>query len=182
MELYRNSLIEWPIEGGESRVERILWIAPNGTDVYTIDIDGRKAWPALRNASELRSDLEAKRARLLDIDPYASFMRAEEEIDPKHRAHRDKYWQMIQPLVEGSIPRIFIRFSHDSPVHILVQALGVRKGTLYEQLRRYWQRGQTKNALLPVFESCGWKNPNSDDGNYTQIRKNSEGKVSKKKL
>jgi putative transposase len=182
MELYKNSLIEWGGENGESRIERLLWIGPNGTDVYTIDIDDRKAWPALRNASEIRSDLETRSARILEVDPYSAVMRAEEEIRPKHQVHRDKYWQMIQPLVEDSIPRIFVRFSRESPIHILVQALGVRKGTIYEQLRRYWQRGQTKNALLPAFESCGWKTPVNDDADFAQVRKNNNGEVSKKKL
>lgn len=181
MELYKNSLIEWYGDAGESKVARVLWIAPNGTDAFTIDIDDRKAWPVLHNVSELRNDLQTKKARILDVDPYDFLTRAEEEIDPKHRAHRDKNWQMIQPLVEDSIPRIFIRFSRDSPIHILVQTLGVRKGTLYEQLRRYWQRGQTKNALLPVFEFCGWKTPPKDD-DCAQVRKNNQGKVSKKKL
>lgn len=182
MELYKNSLIEWCGDNGESHVERLLWIAPNGTDIFTIDIDDRKAWPALRNVSAIRSDLENQKARILEVDPYASVMRSEEEIDPKHRSQRDKYWQLLHPLVEASVPRIFVRFSHDSPIHILVQALGVRKGTIYEQLRRYWQRGQTKNALLPAFEACGWKAPVTDDPALARVRKNKDGQVSRNKL
>src|ERR1700674_179204 len=39
----------------------------------------------------------------------------------------------------------------------LVKGGGYTKSTVYRLLRRYFQRGQMKNALLPLYDNCGWR-------------------------
>jgi hypothetical protein len=180
MEFFINLLIEWSSDNGPSRVERVLWIAPEGTCLYMIDIHDSKAWPVYRRTDDLTTDLTTKAARVLDSDPYASLIRPENQINPKHRAHRDKYWQLIEPLV-NAVPQTFQRFGKNSLVHKIVKRCK-RKGTAYEQLRRYWQRGQTKNALLPMFERCGWRAPGKDEKNQHRVRTTKEGVVPTTKL
>lgn len=179
MEYFINLLIEWSSDNGPSRVERVLWIAPEGTCLYTIDIQNAKAWPVYRRTEDITTDLTTKAARVLESDPYASLIRPENEINPKHRATRDKSWELIEQLV-AAVPRTFQRFGN-SLVHEVVKRCK-RKGTVYDQLRRYWQRGQTKNALLPMFERCGWRAPGKDENGQHRIRTTKNGSVSKTKL
>src|SRR6185503_13665967 len=100
MELYINTLIEWRTETTKRHVERVLWIKPDGTGMFTIDIFDPKAREIYRETSDINADLETKAACILEEDPYASLVRPEDEIDPKHRQLRDKYWDLIRPLVE----------------------------------------------------------------------------------
>jgi hypothetical protein len=179
MEYFINLLIEWSSDHGPSRVERVLWIAPEGTCLYTIDIQDAKAWPVYRRTEDLTTDLTTKAARVLESDPYASLIRPENEINPKHRATRDKSWELLEPLV-AAVPRTFQRFGN-SLVHEVVKRCK-RKGTVYDQLRRYWQRGQTKNALLPMFERCGWRAPGKDENGRHRVRTTKNGSIAKTKL
>ena len=180
MEYFINLLIEWPSHNGRTRVERVLWIAPEGTCLYTIDIHDAKAWPVYRRTDDLTADLTSKAARVLESDPYASLIRPEDEINPKHQSHRDKYWELIEPLV-AAVPQTFQRSRGNSLVHKVVKRCK-RKGTVYELLRRFWQRGQTKNALLPMFERCGWRAPDKDENGQHRVRITKNGSVSKTKL
>jgi hypothetical protein len=102
MELYKNTLIEWRTETTKRHVERVLWIKPDGIGMFTIDIFDPKAWSVCRNAADIEADLETKAACILEEDPYASLIRPEEEIDPKHRQLRDKYWELMRPLIEDA--------------------------------------------------------------------------------
>lgn len=180
MEFLINLLIEYTNNDGRSRIERVLWIAPEGDCLYTIDINAPRAWPIYRRTAELEAALTSKLAHVLETDPYASLMRPDHQIGAKHREHRDKYWALIQPLVEA-VPLTFQRYDRRSPVHRLGKSCK-RKGSVYEQLRRYWQRGQTKNALLPLYERCGWRAPEKDSNGQHRVRKTRTGVVPKTKL
>lgn len=180
MEFLINLLIEWTNSNGRARVERVLWIEPEGTCLYVIDINDVSAWPMYRRMDELTEALANKAALVLENDPYASLVRPDDGIKPKHRARRDEYWELIEPLI-GAVPLIFQRFGKNSLVHQLGKN-AKRKGTVYEQLRRYWQRGQTKNALLPLYERSGWRAPDKDSRGQHCVRKTRTGVVSKTKL
>lgn len=180
MEFLINLLIEYPNSCGRSPIERVLWVAPEGDCLYTIDINNPRAWPVYRRTAELEAALTSKAARVLETDPYASLIRPDDQIDAKYREQRDKRWALIQPLVEA-VPLTFQRYDRRSPVHRLGKSCK-RKGSVYEQLRRYWQRGQTKNALLPLYERCGWRAPEKDSNGRHAVRKTKKGVVPKTKL
>lgn len=180
MEYFINLLIEWTSSNKRARVERVLWIAPEADCLYTIEINNPRAWPIYRRTDELEIALAMKVARVLETDPFESLIRPEDQIDEKHRARRDKYWELIQPLVEA-VPLTFQRYGKNSLIHRLGKGCK-RKGSVYEQLRRYWQRGQTKNALLPLYERCGWRAPEKDSDGRHCVRKTNKNLVSKTKL
>lgn len=176
MSLYVNMLIEWVGETTPFPVERLLWIDPAGEDAITIDIEDERARPVRRKCADLEAALAACEARVLTSDPYGALSCPEQKIKPKHREHRDKSWRLIAPLVESDDHRIFNFGSRNSPVTTLAKRKGARKATLYALLRRYWQRGQTRNALLPQFDQCGWRDRNEDN------RKEGDGQQERKKL
>lgn len=181
MELVINSLIEQTGEASDGRVDRILRIDPARGTAVTIDIKDPKAWPLERRMADLLSGIERAELQLLSVDPYGCLIQPEDQIKAKHRKHRDKSWAIIAPLVESGDPRIFNYRSNNSPVHARARKKGKRKGAVYDLLRRYWQRGQIKNALLPLFFKCGWKNKVDEKGRK-KIRCRRDGKVAQKKV
>ncbi|MEP0915802.1 transposase family protein [Leptolyngbya sp. DQ-M1] len=156
MKLFINMLIEW--QGStELQIERILWIDSSGTDVATIDIISPKALPVFRKYKEIEAAIVAGELQVLEVDPYAALLRAEDDIPEKHRQRRDAAWEVIASLVEDSTGQIFYSRGRGALLIAHEEKTGWTKKTIYKFLRRYWQGGQTKNALLPLFDNCGGK-------------------------
>jgi hypothetical protein len=156
MKLFVNMLLEWQSET-ETRTERLLWIDPSGTDVVTIEILNPKALPVFQKHKDIEAAIASNQARVLEVDPYASLLRPEETIPEKHRRRRDEAWEVIVQLVEDTSGQIFFAHGRGTLLNALEKRTGRTKMTIYKYLRRYWQGGQTKNALLPLFDKCGAK-------------------------
>ncbi len=157
MELYKNMVYEWTSVKGPHAVERLLWLNQASDYVWTIRVYDAKAQPVRRSRAELEAALDACEARVLVRDPYAGLSRPDKDIPKKHLRNRDKAWNLIAPLVESGDTRIFHFYARNSPVTALVKSKGCDRTMVYRFLRRYWQRGQTRNALLPLFDRCGWR-------------------------
>ena len=155
MNLWVNMLLEWSKPSAESRIERILWIDQSGTDVVTIEIPDKTSLPTWQKSQELETEIASFKARILEVDPYATLLRPENTISQKCREFRERAWEVIAPLVETEL--IFDPNSRGSLIKATVERTGRTKATIYSYLRRYWQAGQTKNALLPQFNKRGGK-------------------------
>ncbi|MBD1842461.1 DDE-type integrase/transposase/recombinase [Cyanobacteria bacterium FACHB-63] len=149
-------LIEWQGRAGP-HIERALWIDSSGTDVATIDIISPNALPVFRKSVEIEAALTSGDAQVLEVDPYAVLLRPENDIADKHRQRRDAAWEVIAPLVEDTTGQIFYSHGRGALLNTHEEKTGWTKKTIYKFLRRYWQGGQTKNALLPLYDKCGGK-------------------------
>jgi hypothetical protein len=155
MNLYVNMLLEWYDEQAKAHIERILWIDPSRTDVATIEINDPKALPKWQKCKDLENVIGNQEARFLEVDPYAELLRPENTIPEHYRQHRDDAWDVIESIVKSENvfdPRVRGRLVEEA-----VKRSGCSKATIYSYLRRYWQGGQTKNALLPLFDKRGGK-------------------------
>lgn len=157
MSLLVNMLLEWQNIETEVLIERILWIDTSNTDVATIDISDVKALPKWRKSQELTTAIASNDIRILEVDPYSSLLRPESTISEIHRQHRDLAWEVIAPLLDNDPELIFNPRTRGPLVQDAVERTGRTKVTIYSYLRRYWQAGQTKNALLPLFDKRGGK-------------------------
>ena len=155
MKLFVNMIVEWLSDNETRRIDRLLWIDPSYTDVVTIELLNPKALPVFQKCKELEDALAALQARILEIDPYASLLQPEDIIPEKHRERRDRAWNVIAELVEDKDGRIFFSRGRGTLMNTWVEKTGCTKMTLYKYLRRYWQGGQTRNSLLPLFDKCG---------------------------
>lgn len=167
MLLEKNSLIEWlpaieveskPDKKHAVKVTRVLRFEADGA--WVIEIDAKKGMPYWVSQTEIEAALEAGTARILEIDLYDYLRRPENEILEKHRQKRDEHWALIQALVETetgqSNPAIFDSRCRGELIAAVAanQTYDARK-FIYNLLRRYWQRGQMINALLPDYDLCG---------------------------
>lgn len=177
MNLYVNMLLEWQNTNTEIYIERVLWIDPSGTDVVTIEISNSKALPKWQKSKELETAIASQEVRILKIDPYAGLLRPENTISENHYKRRNRAWEVIAPLVEGDIELIFNARDRGQLIEATVERTGCIKKTIYNYLRRYWQGGQTKNALLPLFDRCGAKGKERKVSNCKRGRPSKLSKV-----
>ena len=141
-------------------IERILYIDASGTDVATIDVDDRKAEPVWRKRDEIEADLEAKEAVLLQVDHCAPPPFSESDLNSKKYAKpkqkREKAMAVISFLFEGenAVRMLFPR----ERATLIAEASGrfkLYRKTVYRYVRRWWQGGQTPNAVLGRYYRSG---------------------------
>lgn len=147
-----NNLIHWE---QEDSTERILWIDNQNTVSFVIDIFAKGYSPILRNIDEVTDCLNTRRAVLLTEDPWA-IMIHDRELKEKDKKKRDKAWEIISFVInECGEPDIFNAHVRSKVVNKASEKFSISNRTVYEYLKRFWQRGKTINALLPDYYRCG---------------------------
>lgn len=69
--------------------------------------------------------------------------------------HGEKAWERLKPLLEKYEQELFEPSSRNRCVLDYAQGYGCSPVTLRKGLRRYWQRGQSKFALIPDYALSG---------------------------
>lgn len=151
--IFVNDLIQWVDSLGESRIDRILWIDTNYRIAYSIDINGKNSLPEVKNISEIEESIELSQAIKYEQDPWGKIV-VEEELPDSHKNIRDTAWQIISDVVIKE-PDIYERRGRGKLIAEILLISKLTKKIIYKHLRRYWQRGKTKSALLPDYQNCG---------------------------
>ena len=182
MTLLNNMLVEWKDADGNCHLERLLWVFPSGESVF-IPAMGPKAWPFVRSAGEVSSALDRGSVKVLEHVDYpadlkqAMELRSEDALTEMQRTCREKAWNAIRALVTDEKRRLFMGSERSGKlIRRWSQKTGVNRTTLYRYLRRYWQRGQTKNALQPDLRLCGGLGSRHTRGEVKLGRKPLDGK------
>ncbi|MDT7688480.1 MAG: hypothetical protein QOE46_1239 [Acidobacteriota bacterium] len=157
-----NTLIAWADETGgqEGRTERLLWMDAERFQVVTIDVYDQHAMPSLRTYSEIAQALAEGNAHVVSPEPpeFVALRRPENDIKALHKRRRDAAWESISELVAAGNVRFLLesKFRGQQIARVAAQK-GTPKKTIYAYLRRYWQAGQIRNALLPAYARSGGK-------------------------
>lgn len=155
--IFINDLIKWNEADGSEHIERVLWIDPDNMIAYMIDINTTKGFPFARNVKDIIADLIEGYAIKLSDDPHQRLIN-EDEISEKDLSIRDKAWMIIADIVDvANEPSIYKREERGTLVSKEVERHEVSYPTVYKYLRKYWQRGKNKNALLPDYYNSGGK-------------------------
>ncbi len=160
--LLRNDLLHYPQPS--ARTVRVLWIDPGQRHAYVYDVAARSAEVELVQLPALLADLRDGRASVLPADPYLMVV-SQEMLPPKYLQLRARAWDIIAPLVAQE-PGIYDARQRGQMIARATAEHQVSHPTIYRYLRRYWQRGQTPNALLPDYCNSGGKG---------KVRQSSEG-------
>ncbi len=149
--LSKNDLIEYLHP--RPRTVRILWLDVTQDVAYTYELDANAAMPERTSVRSLMSDLAQLDALRVEHDTYAAAP-GRTDLPAKHLALRDKAWQILNglPLEEEALYQPRVRgalITRQSVAH------GVSYPTVYRYLRRYWERGQHIDALLPDYCNSG---------------------------
>jgi putative transposase len=166
MKLVVNTLVEW----NDGNIERVLWLSRR--DIAIIEINNERAMPKICSRRIYNDAFKQNKLRILESDPYTPLRSPDDMLTEAVRQYRDRAWAAIRPLVEDEIPTIFIRQQRSQLVTTRVAEVGLVKTILYRYLRRYWQGGQTPNALQPGYRNCGGPGKDKPIGEQKRGRPN----------
>lgn len=124
------------------------------THAVWIALDDEKAFPDIVALDQLKDLLLEERLSRVD-DPYASVLQILAEQGSKEAVIRDKNYNLIKPLVED--PYFYLKKVRVVHIAEITEGGEVSRPYLYKLIRRYWQRGQVPNALLPDYKNSGGK-------------------------
>jgi len=149
--LLRNDLLHYTHPS--PRTVRLLWISPQQSHAYVFDVAAQSADVEMVQLSALHADIRAGHASVLAADPYLMVV-SQELLPPKHLQLRARAWEVIEALVTQE-PAIYEARQRGQMIANATAQHQVSHPTIYRYLRRYWQRGQTPNALLPDYGNSG---------------------------
>jgi hypothetical protein len=135
------------------RTLRILWIDRERARVTTFELGVRHGQPRTVALQALADDVLGQRARLLLHDPYAA-PPAPAELPPRQRAMRDKAWEIVASL-QAEAPALYQARARAVLIARCAEAHGVSRPSVLRYLRRFWERGQVIEALLPDYGNSG---------------------------
>ena len=123
-------------------------------EIVWIKLDESSALPSMALTEELENAI-LDEALTREKDPYAELAMVMPEPGSTAYQKREANYQLIQPLVEAA--GFFDPKARSTIINKIIEEKGTTKKRLYLLARRYWQRGQTANALLPDYKNSGAK-------------------------
>ncbi|GAB6553220.1 Mu transposase C-terminal domain-containing protein [Bacillus mobilis] len=139
----------------EDKLFRVLWIDEGYVICYVIEIDTSTGFPQKKLISTLEKMLKNEEMKIVKDDPFLSCLQ-EDEISDKDKMIRNKAWEVLDHLVNQKDEKdLFEREKRGCLVKETSTKCNIAPKYIYKYLRRYWQRGQNKNALLPDYQNCG---------------------------
>jgi hypothetical protein len=152
--LLRNDLLDYA--GERPHTLRILWIDTGARLAYTFELGLATASPCAASLDALIADVHQGRARLLPCDPWRTVRTIADPaaLPPKYLSLRDSAWAIVHTLTRNE-PGIFEASTRGRLIAACRAEHGVSHPTVYRYLRRYWERGQHPDALLPDYANSG---------------------------
>jgi hypothetical protein len=135
------------------RTIRILWIAPDRLLACTFELGLPHSQPRMVAPHVLADDVLTGRARLLTDDPYAA-PTPPPLLPQKYRDLQAKAWDIVAAL-HAHVPALYQPRERAALVAACAAAHGVSRPSVLRYLRRFWERGQTVDALLPDYGNSG---------------------------
>lgn len=169
--LLRNDLLE--LSEPVQRLVRILSIDTRRGLAYLFDVATDTAKVEQYSLPLLEAQVLSGRACRVQRDPYL-VVADPQALPAKYIEVRDRAWTMLSGLVV-QVPEIYEARRRGELVQEAAQRHGVSHPTIYRYLRRYWQRGQTPNALLPDYAKSGGRGKTRVAGGVKRGRPRKDG-------
>ena len=141
---------------------RILYIAPDESNLYWIELAKQGGMPQKGNMAELKTRMLA--GDLVKADD--TWLPPTDESNKNNRAHREECWKLLGAALMNE-PAIYERSARAGILQPISDSSGKPVSNLYPMLKRYWRYGKVKNAFLPADERKGGR------GQTRRLRKNS---------
>ncbi len=169
MRLGLNTIIRWETDAKQPRFERVLHVDTSSSEVWVIDVHQKTAFPTFYRYEELQNSILTNQAQvIINYEPHPVITLPDEELGEgfeKYIKRRDRAWELIRPLLETDIHKLFSQHDRRCLIAEAANSTGRSENTIYFNLRRYWQRGCVKNALFPDWHNCGSAKDRKDHGN-----------------
>ncbi|MBP2659706.1 MAG: Integrase catalytic region [Firmicutes bacterium] len=150
-----NQLIQYTDASGQERIERVVLLSRESNAAYLIAVDSDTGFPMRQKISDLLTSIQEGSIKVCDSDPYMKIV-DEEKLTSAQKENRDNAWLVIESLLTDEM-LLINRHTRGPLVKKIAQQHKLTIDSVYKYLRRYWQRGKSKNALLPDYEKSGGK-------------------------
>jgi hypothetical protein len=145
-----NDVIQYADTG---RTIRVLWIDGPRALAYIFELGQAHAQPRGVALQALADEILGGRAQLLLHDPYAA-PPAPKLLPQKHRDLQARAWAIVSSL-QAAVPALYEPGARAAMVAQCAAAHGMSRPSVLRYLRRFWERGQTPDALLPDYGNSG---------------------------
>jgi hypothetical protein len=135
------------------RTLRVLWIEHQRALAYTFELGLAHSQPRTVALAALVDDVQQRRARLLLHDPFAA-PPAPALLPQKHRDLQARAWDIVSAL-QAQAPALYQPRERAQMVARCAEEYGMSRPSVLRYLRRFWERGQTADALLPDYGNSG---------------------------
>ena len=157
MDIMINALIK-----REETKERILYISKEEDIIILININDN-SWPQLNSYYEIKSELNIKKAEIIDDDNIRII--SEDSINLIEKEKRDKAYSIVMYFYEiCKEPLIYDTKIRNKYIKEVIRKYKVSRSTVELYLKRYWKRGMTKNSLIPDFYKSGGRGKEKTSG------------------
>ena len=143
-----NKLISNITEDNQKVVERLLWLDSTKEIGFFININSNEL-PYAKSIVEIEIGISESRITLESQDPFYRIIN-DEDIPDKHLKVREKAWEVIKDIIILE-PMIYDPSERRKLILKVCSKFNVHESTVMRYLKKYWQRGKTKNALLPDY-------------------------------
>lgn len=150
----QNDVVEYAeYAGSPARTVRVLWIDRSRSLAWIYHLGGHAAMPEALALLALEEALASGRARRLLVDPFAAAP-AREPVPQGYLTLQAKAWSAVRAL-HADRQALYDPRRRATLVAGYAAAHGISKSSILRYLRRYWERGQTPDALLPDYANSG---------------------------
>lgn len=145
----QNDVVEYA--GTPERTVRVLWI--DGALAWTYQLGSHAATPEPVRVAVLEEALAAGRARRLLVDSFAAAP-PRDQVPQGYLNLQAKAWSAVRTL-HADRRALYDPRQRAGLVAAYATAHGISKSSVLRYLRRYWERGQSPDALLPDYGNSG---------------------------
>lgn len=130
---------------------RILYLSPDRSYLYWIDLDKKGGMPVKGNPEEFEESLLQGTWQTV-----ADTWTAPVTSSDKGLARRDALWEALGPSLQAE-PDIFEREKRGSLLKEASEKTGIAVTNLYPLMKQYWRLGKVRDAFIPADSNKGGK-------------------------
>lgn len=148
-----NSVYKYTDDKGE-RV-RIVYINEAENEYFYVSLDIGFCMPKWEKLNKIEEELENSTLVKI-VDPFLKNI-DESKLSQIEKEKRDAYWIFVSDVYENRLIEILKPKTRSKVIKDISSIFGLPTITIKRIFSRFWQRGMTKNALLPDYKNSGGK-------------------------
>ncbi|PPA83578.1 transposase [Brevibacillus laterosporus] len=153
--IYINQVLQYTADS-----KRIRIIEMDEPYVFIVDIDATSSMPKKEIYSNLVTEIQQSEL-LVVSDPYAKVV-SDIDLTEVQIRKREQDWEIIQQHCLQHMEMLLQKQGRERKIREIAEKTNLSSFKIKKLLSRYWQRGMTKNALLPDYSNSGGKGKAKD--------------------
>ena len=148
--IYINQVLQYVVDS-----KRIRIIEIEESHAFIVNIDAISSMPKKELYSNLIAEIQQGEL-LVTSDPFAKVIK-DSELTSRQIQKRDEGWSIIQRYCIEHMEALLQKRGREKKIKEIADESGASSTRIKKLLSRYWQRGMTKNAMLPDYSNSGGK-------------------------